>query len=168
MTNIPWPETLVQRCVELWREGHGAQEIGKIIGKTKNAIIGRMTRMRVATGDQTLLRRLPVDPTIPKVPKVSRGKYKPRRKEPTYFLPMSVGETACRLEHLTLRTCRWPVGEATGEFQLFCGLPHAALEDNRPYCEGHSRIAYREGTNEHHHGFMVNAALDAQLSRRDR
>ncbi len=156
MTNVPWPKEQLQRCIELWREGRNAKEIGVELGKSKNAIIGRMTRMRVTTGDLSLLRKQPVDRTNQK-PKPG-PKSKPARKEPPHIRgklwipPPPIGETACRLEHLTLRTCRWPVGEATGEFQLFCGLPEASLEDNRPYCEGHSQVAYQplRGTNEHH------------------
>ncbi len=149
MTNVPWPEDLLQRCVALWREGRDATIIGAELGKSKNAIIGRMRRMRVDSGDQTLLRKLPPDRTKPKVPKVKRvPKVRPIIEEPTHIRgklwvpPYPIEETACHLWRLTLKKCRWPVGEVTGEFQLFCGLP-ADLEEKRPYCEGHSQIAYR-------------------------
>ncbi len=154
--NIPWPEEQLQRCIELWRKGRNAKEIGAEIGKSKNAIIGRMRRMRIDTADPSLLRKQPVDRTKPKAPKVPKAK--PFRKELPHIrgklwmpaTPPPIGKTACQLMELTLKTCRWPVGEATGEFQLFCGLPEASLEDNRPYCEGHSQVAYREVPNEHH------------------
>ncbi len=150
MTNVPWPKELLQRCIELWREGHDAKKIGEELGKTKNAIIGRMTRMRVTTGDLSLLRREPALRIGPKVPKEPRVRKPSAEEEPTrvraqlWIPPPPIGETACRLEHLTLKTCRWPVGEATGEHQLFCGLLEAELDDNRPYCEGHSQLAYRD------------------------
>ncbi len=166
MTNVPWPKELVERLHMMWLEGRSAKDIGEELGKTKNAVIGRMTRMRNETNDQSLLRKQPVDHTRPKhVPKkafnkiaegladaltVAKGNKPVRGK--LWMPPPPIGETACRLEYLTLRTCRWPVGEATGEHQLFCGLPEASLEDNRPYCEGHNQVAYQplRGTDEHH------------------
>ncbi len=147
MTNTPWPEELLQRCVELWKEGRSAKEIGAEVGKSKNAIIGRMRRMRVYTGDETLLRKLPPDPTKPKEPKAKPVRiYKPRIhiRGKLWMPSVPVGDTVCRLAGLRNNTCRWPTGEATGEFQLFCGLPDAELDANRPYCEGHSLLAYRK------------------------
>jgi hypothetical protein len=41
---------------------------------------------------------------------------------------------------LTNRTCRWPVGSATGSAQMFCGLP-ANLVEHGPYCPMHTKKA---------------------------
>jgi GcrA cell cycle regulator len=39
---------------------------------------------------------------------------------------------------LTEATCRWPIGDPTGEEFYFCG---GASEIGQPYCEHHSGIA---------------------------
>ena len=39
---------------------------------------------------------------------------------------------------LTEATCRWPIGDPTGEEFYFCG---GASEIGQPYCEHHSKIA---------------------------
>lgn len=43
------------------------------------------------------------------------------------------------LMELTTHTCRWPVGDATGEHQQFCGCEPAV---GSPYCPAHSVRAF--------------------------
>jgi GcrA cell cycle regulator len=40
-----WPLTILEQLVDLWGEGHSAAEIGRRLGQTKNAIIGRAHRL---------------------------------------------------------------------------------------------------------------------------
>lgn len=42
----PWPEDLKERVSELWAEGKSASEIGKIVGKSRDAILGQVWRMQ--------------------------------------------------------------------------------------------------------------------------
>lgn len=44
----------------------------------------------------------------------------------------------CTILTLTEATCRWPIGDPSGEEFYFCG---GASEIGHPYCEHHSKIA---------------------------
>jgi len=47
--------------------------------------------------------------------------------------------TGIKLEALTGRMCRWPIGDVQDDDFSFCGC---AREDHRPYCEAHNERAY--------------------------
>jgi GcrA cell cycle regulator len=47
--------------------------------------------------------------------------------------------TGIKLEHLTGRMCKWPIGDVQDDDFSFCGC---AREDHRPYCEAHNERAY--------------------------
>jgi GcrA cell cycle regulator len=47
--------------------------------------------------------------------------------------------TGIKLEALTGRMCRWPIGDVQDDDFSFCGC---AREDHRPYCEAHNARAY--------------------------
>ena len=38
--------------------------------------------------------------------------------------------------------CRWPIGDPDEAGFSFCGQ---SVEGQRPYCHGHSRLAYKNG-----------------------
>jgi GcrA cell cycle regulator len=44
---------------------------------------------------------------------------------------------------LAAHMCRWPIGDPDCTDFTFCGR---ASEGGRPYCEGHSRLAYKRGS----------------------
>jgi len=48
----PWPEDLKVRVRKLWGEGKSASEIGKIVGKSRDAILGQIWRMANPPGDR--------------------------------------------------------------------------------------------------------------------
>jgi GcrA cell cycle regulator len=48
--------------------------------------------------------------------------------------------TGIRLEHLTTRSCRWPIGDVQDADFSFCGCQR---QDTRPYCEAHNERAYK-------------------------
>jgi len=47
--------------------------------------------------------------------------------------------TGIKLEALTGRMCKWPIGDVQDDDFSFCGC---AREDHRPYCEDHNARAY--------------------------
>ncbi len=61
--------------------------------------------------------------------------------EPSFDEEMERAKHACGLLELTNTTCRWPCGDVGAPGFFFCGVPEAALDQRRPYCRGHSRIA---------------------------
>lgn len=92
---VDWTETQVAELVRLWNEGLPTSEIGRRLGTTKNAVVGKAHRMGL-NKRQSPIRK--------KVPKVEKPKI-------------------IRLRELRSGMCSWPHGEpGTPDFQ-FCGKP---------------------------------------------
>jgi GcrA cell cycle regulator len=75
----------------------------------------------------------------PPRPPLEPGRKYQRRVEPRVADAPEWIDGAVRLFDLQFSSCRWPVGEATGYAQLFCGCQKL---DPHPYCAGHACRAY--------------------------
>ncbi len=108
-----WTPERTAALIALWNEGITASEIGRRLGVTKNAAIGKAFRLHLAK------RRDPVPPRSNSVP------------------------TATNVIHLaSLETgmCRWPLDDGESDGYHFCGK---AAADGKPYCPTHCDMAYR-------------------------
>jgi len=88
-----WTPERTAALIALWNEGITASEIGRRLGVTKNAAIGKAFRLHLAK------RREPVP---------SAG-------------PISNQPNVIHLAGLETGMCRWPVGETDGAGYHFCG-----------------------------------------------
>jgi GcrA cell cycle regulator len=130
----------------LWTEGHSTAEIGRRLGVSKNAVVGKAHRLDLPSrpspippkgmGRRSRPRRhrsagptLPplssAQPTMTVIPAVPAPRPKP------VPAPRPYGRVV---------TCCWPIGAAgTREFH-FCD---AESVPGKPYCSQHCGIAYR-------------------------
>lgn len=133
-----------------------ARDIGNILGRTKNSIIGRARRLglphkidgSVRLSQTTHKLASPLMPTVPKAPCQFAFKTKKKKKLP--FVPLSPSlqldpppTTAhnCTLLELGRTSCRWPIGHPlTSEFR-YCGIPEADFPIV-PYCPYHCKLGY--------------------------
>ena len=44
---MTWTDERIQDLGRLWEEGHSASHIGKVLGVTKNAVVGKAHRLKV-------------------------------------------------------------------------------------------------------------------------
>jgi len=130
---VAWTDEIVTEIRHLAAQGLSASNIGNELGITRNAVIGKMRRLKIPLlGDSQGGRRA--------------GDQRPRRKRATLKVPVSEAEpkplpTNVTLMELVPEGCRWPMGDpGTPEF-AYCGNRRAQI--NLPYCEGHCRMAYR-------------------------
>ena len=149
--NTPWNDHDTAELKRLWEvEGKSASQISKILGRTRNAIIGKANRENFAA-------RIPLERKSgprnsgPRQPRPSRAKRPRLRNSPIFKLirspslptrsqpaPPTILKPILELEGYD---CRWPTGEGSpGETTYgFCGLKQFGRS---PYCESHTRIAY--------------------------
>ena len=45
---MSWTDEDIERLKKLWSEGHSTAEIGRLIGKSKNAVVGKAHRLSLA------------------------------------------------------------------------------------------------------------------------
>ncbi|GAC1342903.1 MAG: GcrA family cell cycle regulator [Acetobacteraceae bacterium] len=143
---MDWNEETIARIRALWAEGHSTAEIGRRMGITKNAVVGKAHRLnlparpspiRRVPGDKPSARRsLPKRVTGPTLPALNSAPRPVPTTRPVVMLrpvpvqPRPVGR---------ISSCCWPLGEpGTKEFH-FCGDPTMPA---KPYCDQHAALAY--------------------------
>ncbi|HEX3412891.1 MAG TPA: GcrA family cell cycle regulator [Stellaceae bacterium] len=158
---MKWMAEETSTMQDLWRQNQSATQIGKVLGRTRDAVLGKLDRLkkagkrfvrinntkqqeaRVAKPPPKRIRQRP--PTPPPTP---RPRY-PRH--PTMQCP-------CQLVELEAHNCHWPIGDPldkqpSGEHAdfldptrfYFCG---AVTLPGEKYCPVHTRMAFRESKDE--------------------
>ena len=125
---MSWTEEKVDQLSKLWGEGYSASAIGKLIGVSKNAVIGKAHRMHLTARPSPIKRGMSVRPMIKPVPVP-----KPVVEAPPRPTPRPVSKKADG------PACLWPIGDPSHSDFHFCGDPSVA---GKPYCEHHCEIAY--------------------------
>jgi len=140
-----WTTERVELLKTHFDAGLSCREIANEIGVSRNAVIGKLSRLGLTRGE------LFSEPRPPK--KQRAGKSVPRLQfqmlrtvyengEPVLATPV-VSEHRCSLFELSEQRCRWPISTPGAEDFCFCG--NTPLE-GAPYCAGHTRLAYRSGS----------------------
>ena len=141
-----WNDDNIRRLETLWAEGHSTAEIGRRMGVTNNAIVGKAHRLRLparpspirAGAERKECRR-------PRAPRVTLPGLQPRTmptkaSHVTGLQPAPAPWRAPDPMRLGASRCCWPIGDpGTPEFR-FCEATNAA---GYPYCRDHCAIAYR-------------------------
>jgi GcrA cell cycle regulator len=126
--------------------GHSCREIAADIGVSRNAVIGKLSRLNLTRGKTSEERRH------------KNGSFAPARR-PRVVLPRLQYEmlatifgdepvvsgpiddaNRCSLMELGENRCRWPISTPGADDFCFCGN---AAPEGQSYCAGHGRLAYR-------------------------
>ena len=139
---MSWNEENVSRLRELWDQGLPTAQIGKLLGFTKNAVVGKAHRIGLERRPSPI-RRTAVkpdrkkarSPVMPKLNFENTSEIKNNTQESNSFnsdlknLVTPVGK----------RGCEWPLGHPDEPEFHFCGKER--FED-KPYCLKHCAVAY--------------------------
>jgi GcrA cell cycle regulator len=150
LANEPtWTAERVELLRSRFEAGLTCREIADDIGVSRNAVIGKLSRLnltREKSGDGSRPPRK--DAAKGQRPKmVPRLQYQMLRAlyaepQPAADEPIHHGHR-CSLLELSEQRCRWPISTPGAEDFCFCGnTPVEGL----PYCAGHTRLAYRPGS----------------------
>src|SRR5580700_3052227 len=143
MPDNTWTIERVELLKSHFAAGLSCREIANEIGVSRNAVIGKLSRLNL-TREKTLKPRRENDGrSRPK--SVPRLQYRMLRKlfkeaEPAESDQTVQSEQHCSLLELSEERCRWPISHPGEKDFCFCG--NRPLE-SLPYCAGHSRLAYR-------------------------
>ncbi len=160
---MEWAEETIVRLRTLWDEGLSTAEIGRRLGVSKNAVVGKAHRLdlparpspirRDGSGGGTPRRSTPrrvAGPTLP--PLSSTGPIAASGSGPSIMAhaasmaprpvpappPVRVAPPAPR-PYGRIVTCCWPLGEPGTRSFRFCD---DASEPGKPYCTEHAKLAY--------------------------
>lgn len=142
-----WTDERIELLKRHFEAGLSCREIAADIGVSRNAVIGKLSRLNLTRGrtldDREVQDRAFAPARVRKA--VPRLQYE--------MLATIYGETdapvatgpiddanRCSLLELAENRCRWPISTPGAEDFCFCGN---SAPDGQPYCAGHSRLAYR-------------------------
>ncbi len=157
---MEWADETILRLRALWDEGHSTAEIGRRLGVSKNAVVGKAHRLDLPARPSPIrrdgggaprpkrasVRRPPVaGPTLPPLASTRAPAPAPAAALRPLAPPAPYVAPAPRLQPVAPRpygrviTCCWPIGEPGTSSFRFCD---EASVPGKPYCEQHAELAY--------------------------
>jgi GcrA cell cycle regulator len=145
-----WTDERVELLKCRFAAGLSCREIAGDLGVSRNAVIGKLSRLNLTRENGRDARRAtPEDAARGRRPKtVPRLQY--QMLKALYGEPQPAADDqpipntrCCSLLELSEQRCRWPINTPGAADFCFCG--NTPL-DGLPYCAGHTRLAYRPGS----------------------
>jgi GcrA cell cycle regulator len=145
-----WTAERLELLKNRFEAGLSCREIADDIGVSRNAVIGKLSRLNLTREKNNDARR----PGRKDAAKGRSPKTGPRFQylmlQALYGEPQPAADDApihnghcCSLLELSEERCRWPISTPGAADFCFCGnTPVEGL----PYCAGHTRLAYRPGS----------------------
>jgi GcrA cell cycle regulator len=146
---MDWTAEAIERLRALWAEGHSTAEIGRRMGISKNAVVGKAHRLDLPARPSPIRREAPG--TAPRnVARPPRPAVAPRMTLPQAApLPVAAPVAAAPVpppvvvrpfqRFRAAKSCCWPIGEPGQPGFRFCTAEAMA---GKPYCAEHAAIAY--------------------------
>ena len=129
---MSWTDEDIEKLKRFWNEGHSTAEIGRLIGKSKNAVVGKAHRLNLAARPSPIKKMVVTSKVLETQKDVLPTVSTPAKEmEAPKILP-SKGKAKGL-------ACQWPYGHPDDPEFKFC------LRDvlpGKPYCPEHSQIAY--------------------------
>jgi GcrA cell cycle regulator len=141
-----WTTERIELLKSHFAAGLSCREIAGEIGVSRNAVIGKLSRLSLTREKKLVVRRDPAKK--PRSKSVPRLQYRLLRKlfadAPSEEIDHAIhSEQHCSLLELSEERCRWPINTPGEKDFCFCGNPPLG---GLPYCAGHTRLAYQPGS----------------------
>ncbi len=138
---MDWSPEQISELTRLWGEGLTTSEIGKQLGISKNAVVGKAHRLHLAarpspikrTGPRPAVFRTTVK--VPGAPRVARAPRQPGEAP----APRATSQPARWTGEVSNNICKWPIGHPGDADFTFC--TDKALV-GKPYCAEHCALAF--------------------------
>ena len=112
---MTWTTEKIKQLKKLWSKGKSTVEIGRELGISKNAVVGKVHRLELNARPSPIKKE-----TVKKTVK---------KKE--------VKQENISLMDLKMNSCRWPIGDPKDADFHFCGKDTVT---GKPYCSEHCKI----------------------------
>ena len=139
---MSWTRDREEKLKELWKKGHTASQIAKILGDTtRNAVIGKAHRLKLAArapakGVKAEKKQVLSNKEVKNEKFISRkARFKSILLDKN-FEP----ESPKTLEQLEDKNCRWPIGHPDEKDFYFCGRTPV---EGFSYCKLHVLYAFQ-------------------------
>lgn len=140
-----WTPERIEQLKDYFAAGLSCRDIAVNIGVSRNAVIGKLSRLNLTRSSPEERRARKKRSAAPAA--------KPGAKQQLQMLqavyPQAPEDTPiasannCSLFELSEQRCRWPISTPGADDFCFCGNPPLG---GMPYCSGHHRLAYQSGS----------------------
>jgi GcrA cell cycle regulator len=151
-----WNDVTTRKVRDLWAEGHSTAEIGRRMGVSKNAVVGKAHRLDLPARSSPIRKGGHQAVIAPKrAPRLKRVQTLPSLAAAVVPAPVTTPDTVSPTgtarddtapvpaRRPTTRCdgspCCWPIGKPGQPGFGFCDAP---ITTRAPYCEAHARKAY--------------------------
>ena len=149
---MEWTQAVIAELRRLWAEGLSTAEIGRRLGVSKNAVVGKAHRLALAPRPSPI-HRSAAPAMAPAAPRRALGPTLPPLAQQAVHTPPAPAEPPIARSAPMLRAvavslprnggrisaCCWPIGEPGTSGFHFCGCQ--AIQ-GKPYCGDHAQLAY--------------------------
>ena len=131
---MDWTPDQIGQLTRLWSEALSTAEIGKRLGISKNAVVGKAHRLHLNS------RPSPIKRVGPRPAVVRQPHVRPTTAAPTVASSAPAPQPApVRTVDLSWQAFRWPIGHPGEENFHFCKSREL---QGKHYCVEHSAVAY--------------------------
>lgn len=142
-----WTDERIELLKRHFEAGLSCSEIAADIGVSRNAVIGKLSRLNLTRGRPASERKRQdagfaparAPKTVPRLQYEMLATIYGETDAPVVTGPIDEANR-CSLLELSENRCRWPISTPGADDFCFCGN---TAPDGQPYCAGHSRLAYR-------------------------
>lgn len=134
LVDVGWTDDRINTLARMWKEGASAGQIGRALGITRNAAMGKINRLHITRSDEG------IEEARSAVRRIMLTRQRPRQSFPEIEDEMST--EAVPLEDLRNHHCRWPIGDPRADGFGFCGKRTKA---GASYCADHAKVAFTTG-----------------------
>jgi GcrA cell cycle regulator len=150
-SNFDWTDVVITQLRSLWDEGHSTAEIGRRLGVSKNAVVGKAHRLDLPDRPSPIQRGSPPKPrpaprprpSLPPLPSLSSAPapvtVTPALPHATERRPAAPSPPSVRPFGTRVIPCCWPIGHPGKPGFRFCEYGSVP---GRPYCAEHCMLAY--------------------------
>jgi len=140
---MSWTEEREQKLKELWRKGYTASQIAEMLGEdtTRNAVIGKAHRLKLAARVASKQSKSPKKQDAVSGLNKQEGYISKKSRFKSLLLDKNFEvENPKKLEELSDKNCRWPIGHPDEENFYFCGRNPV---EGFSYCKLHVLYAFQ-------------------------
>ena len=131
---MDWTPERIAELTRLWNDGLATSEIGKRLGISKNAVVGKAHRLHLSARPSPIRRMILRSPIV----RAPRPVAEPRHHAAVPAAPQPAPMPE-RVVELSNQACKWPIGHPNEPGFHFCG--ERAIV-GKPYCQAHTAVAY--------------------------